>query len=209
MKDSFVSTVGYKTLQKDQGKRILSLPSGLSPASGKTQKSPLQREGSSPSSSSLDHRRWSQDTSGAEYSPSSQSPERKRGRQAPASWECSQAPPLVDGFRLYRGMWDLAGPGIKPMSPAMAGGPFTTEPPGRRPKASMGFPGGAGGKELACQCRRCKRHRFHPHFPWVGKIPWRRKWQPTPVFLPGESQGQRSLAYSPCGREESDMTEGI
>ena len=36
--------------------------------------------------------------------------------------------------------------------------------------------------------------------PWVGKIPWKRKWQPTPVFLPGESQGQRSLAgYSPWG----------
>ena len=37
--------------------------------------------------------------------------------------------------------------------------------------------------------------------PWVGKIPWRRKWQPTPVFLPGESHGHRSLAgYSPWGR---------
>ena len=39
--------------------------------------------------------------------------------------------------------------------------------------------------------------------PWVGKIPWRRAWQPTPVFLPGESHGQRSLAgYSPRGRKE-------
>ena len=44
--------------------------------------------------------------------------------------------------------------------------------------------------------------------PWVGNIPWRRKWQPTPVFLPGESHGQRSLAgYSPWGCKESDMTE--
>ena len=44
--------------------------------------------------------------------------------------------------------------------------------------------------------------------PWVGKIPWRRKWQPAPVFLPGESHGQRSLAgYSPWGHKESDMTE--
>ena len=44
--------------------------------------------------------------------------------------------------------------------------------------------------------------------PWVGKIPWRRAWQPTPVFLPGESHGQRSLAgYSPQGRKESDTTE--
>ena len=43
---------------------------------------------------------------------------------------------------------------------------------------------------------------------WVGKIPWRRKWQPTPVFLPGESHRQRSLVgYSPGGRKESDATE--
>ena len=49
-------------------------------------------------------------------------------------------------------------------------------------------PGGAGNKEYTCQCRRHKRHRFNP---WVGKIYWNRKWQPTPVFLPGESHGQR------------------
>ena len=42
----------------------------------------------------------------------------------------------------------------------------------------------------------------------VGKIPWRRKWQPTPVFLPGKSHGQRNLVgYSPQGHKESDMTE--
>ena len=45
------------------------------------------------------------------------------------------------------------------------------------------------GKESVCQCRRCKRCRFNP---WVGKIPWRRKWQPTPVFFPGK--GKRNLA---------------
>ena len=50
-----------------------------------------------------------------------------------------------------------------------------------------------------------KRRRFDP---WVWKIPWRRKWQPTPAFLPGESQGQRSPAgYSPGGHTESDTTE--
>ena len=50
-----------------------------------------------------------------------------------------------------------------------------------------------------------RRHGFDP---WVGKIPWRRKWQPTPVFLPGESQGQRSLAgYCTQGHTEIDMTE--
>ena len=45
------------------------------------------------------------------------------------------------------------------------------------------------------QCRKLKRHRFNP---WVGKIPWRMTWQPTPVFFPGEFHGQKSLAgYSP------------
>ena len=56
---------------------------------------------------------------------------------------------------------------------------------------TWGTPKWFSGKESACQCRRCKRCMFDP---WVGKkIPWRRKWQPTPVFLPGESQGQKSL----------------
>ena len=49
-----------------------------------------------------------------------------------------------------------------------------------------------------------KRLQFHP---WVRKIPWRRAWQPTPVFLPGESHGQRSLVgYSPRGCKESNIT---
>ena len=52
---------------------------------------------------------------------------------------------------------------------------------------------------------QCGRPRFDP---WVRKIPWRRKWQPTPVFWPGESHGQRSLAgYSPRDHKESDTTE--
>ena len=52
-----------------------------------------------------------------------------------------------------------------------------------------------------------KRCRFDP---WVGKILWRRAWQSTPVFLPGESHGQRSLAgYSPWGYKESDVTEQL
>ena len=53
-----------------------------------------------------------------------------------------------------------------------------------------GFPGGANSKEPVSQCRRYKRPGFDP---WVGKIPWRRAWQPTPVFLPGESHRQRYL----------------
>ena len=44
--------------------------------------------------------------------------------------------------------------------------------------------------------------------PWVGKIPWRRNWLPTPVFSPGEFHGHRSLkGYSPWGHKQSDMTE--
>ena len=59
-------------------------------------------------------------------------------------------------------------------------------------------------KEFACQCRR---HGFDP---WVRKTSWRRKWQLTPVFLPGKSHGQRNLAgYSPRGRKDLDMTEQL
>ena len=70
----------------------------------------------------------------------------------------------------------------------------------------MGFPGGTSGKESTCHCRRHKRLGFNP---WVGK-PWSRKWQPTPLFLPGEFHGQRNLVgYSPWGCKESDMTEQL
>ena len=73
--------------------------------------------------------------------------------------------------------------------------------------APHSFPGGASGKEPTCQCRRPKRRGFYP---WTGKIPWRRKWQPTPVFLPGESHGQRSLTgCSPWGCKKLDTTERI
>jgi len=57
------------------------------------------------------------------------------------------------------------------------------------------FPGGAVIKEPACQCRRLKRCWFNP---WVGKLPWRRAWQSTPIFLPGKFHEQGILAdYSP------------
>ena len=60
------------------------------------------------------------------------------------------------------------------------------------------------GKESTCRCRRPKRHRLNP---WVRKIPWSQKQQPTPVLLPGKSLGQRSLSgYSPWGCKESDTT---
>ena len=67
----------------------------------------------------------------------------------------------------------------------------------------MGFPGGPVSK--ASVCLQCRRPGFDP---WIGKIPWSRKWQPTPVFLPGESHRQKSLVdYSPRSHTESDTTE--
>ena len=69
---------------------------------------------------------------------------------------------------------------IKRRSLCGEGDQFSTT---RCPRAVLGFPGGATGKEPACQCRRCKRCGFTP---WLRKIPWRRAWQPTPMFLPNE-----------------------
>ena len=75
------------------------------------------------------------------------------------------------------------------------------------PPVELGLPRWLSGRDPTCQCRRCRRLGFCP---WVGKIPWRRKWQPTPVFLPGKSHGQRSLAgYSPWGCQKLDMTEPL
>ena len=65
-----------------------------------------------------------------------------------------------------------------------------------------------------CGCEHayhaCRRHQRPGFDPWVRKIPWRRKWQPIPVFLLGEFYGQRSLAgHSPWGHKESDTTERL
>ena len=69
----------------------------------------------------------------------------------------------------------------------------------------LGIPGGTTGKKPTCQCRRLKRHGFNP---WVGKIPWRRQWHPTPVSLPGKFHGQwRLVGHSPKGHKKSDTTE--
>ena len=85
-------------------------------------------------------------------------------------------------------------------------------PPGDLPNSgteplflpSLGFPGDTRGKEPTCQCRRHKRWAFDP---WVGKIPWRRRGQPTLVFLCGKSHGQRRLVgYSPWSCKELNMT---
>ena len=95
-------------------------------------------------------------------------------------WNGSPFPPLRD----------LPNPGIEPKSPEL-------------PADSLS--GSSSGKEPACQCRRHKRCGFDP---WVGKIPWRRGWQPIPVFLSGKSHRQRSLeGYAPQGLKELDTTE--
>ena len=68
----------------------------------------------------------------------------------------------------------------------------------------LGLPWWLGSKESACNAVDMGL------IPWVAEIPWRRKWQPTPVFLPGESHGLRGLdGYSPWGRKESDMIEQL
>ena len=67
-----------------------------------------------------------------------------------------------------------------------------------------GFPGDSDGKRIHLQCRRPGSN------PWVRKILWRRQWQPTPIFLPGEFHGQMNLAgSSPWGCKELDMTERL
>ena len=111
---------------------------------------------------------------------------------------------------------NLPNPGMEPRSPALQVDSLSSELPEKpilvvslglipRSRIVQGFPGGASGKEPTCQCRRCKRLGFNPG---VGKIVWRRAWQLTLVFLPGESHGQRSLVgYSPWGHTESVTTE--
>ena len=77
-----------------------------------------------------------------------------------------------------------------------------SKPKLRIPKISMIFDSRwLSSKEFTCQCRR------HGFSPWVGKIPWRKKWQPTPVLLPEKSHRQRSLgSYGPWGHKGLDMT---
>ena len=69
--------------------------------------------------------------------------------------------------------------------------------------SEYGLPWWLSDKESACQCRS---HRFDS---WVGMVPWRRKWQPTPVFLPGKSHGQRSPAGWSMESRELDTTEQL
>ena len=144
-------------------------------------------------------------------------PLRPQGMVAP------QAPPSMGFSRqeywsglLFPSPGNIPDPGIGPRSPALQADALPYELKGLEAvklqsyinsclREPWSFPRGASHKETACQFRRHKRHRLDP---WVGKIPWRRAWQPIPVFLPGKSHGQRGLAdYRPQGHKESDMTE--
>ena len=118
----------------------------------------------------------------------------KRGSQP---W-CSSVTGLVS--ILKGSFWPLHGGYIQDERTGMKWG-------GRDTIKGCCFPGGTRGKEHGCQCRRGKNLEIDP---WVGKIPCSRTWQPTPVFLPGEFHGQRSLVgYSPWGCKESDTTEWL
>jgi len=71
----------------------------------------------------------------------------------------------------------------------------------------LGLPQWLSGFRICLQCRRHRRLRFDT---WVGKIPYRRKWQSTPVLLPGKFHRQRNLAgYSPMGKKELDATKHL
>ena len=92
-------------------------------------------------------------------------------------------------LRKLRGCW--APTGLRPVGTGIY--PRTTQASSDNTQLCRieSFPDGARSKVPACQCRRCKRHGFDP---WVRKIPWKRAWQPIPVFMTGECHGQRSLA---------------
>ena len=113
---------------------------------------------------------------------------------------CSPPGSSVHGSRQeYQSGWpfpssDLPDPGVESKSPPLHADSLPSEPPGKPPD----------GKASACNVGD------PGSIPWVGKIPWRRKWQPTPVLMPGKSHGLRSLVgYSPWGCKESDMTERL
>ena len=116
---------------------------------------------------------------------------------------------------------DIPDPRIKPTSPASSdwqvdslplhhlGSPgcWYTSPFIWAPYRHISLPRWHSGKESAYQFKRHRKCGFNP---WVRKIPWRRIWQPTPVFLPGKFHGQKSqVGYSPRGHKELDITERL
>ena len=133
-------------------------------------------------------------------------------------WTIAHQAPLSIGFSrqdywsvlLFSSPGDLPDPGIEPLSLTSPGRPiyiyihayiYIHNLSIYICMYILGLPWWLRGKESTCQCRR---HRFDP---WVGKIPWRRKWQPTPVFLLGNPMDRGAWqAVVPGVSKESDMT---
>ena len=122
--------------------------------------------------------------------------------QSLASCRCSQGLRCTDdcfweAVCVEEGVWDLAfmysGCILPFLSSVFA-----------EPLSEHGLPRWLSSKESACQCRRQRRCGFEP---WVRKIPWRRKWQPSPIFLPGKSHRQRSLVgHSTWGLKDTQLS---
>ena len=98
---------------------------------------------------------------------------------------------------------DLPDPGIKPWSPASQADSLPFELQGSPQSERSWFPWRLSGKETVCQCRR------YGFYPWVRKIFWRRKWQPTPVFLPGEFHGQGAWQATVHGVSQAGILEWV
>ena len=98
-------------------------------------------------------------------------------------------------FKSKKKKWDRLVPQLDPTCVFKSWGYFRTT----KIKTNRGFPGGTSGKESVCQCRKYKRCKFDP---WVKKIPWRRKWLPTAVYLPGRipstEEPGRVQSLAPC-----------
>ena len=136
------------------------------------------------------------------------------GNQAPSDGSWFRKGCLIEGAMQAEGTWDVRQRQTYTVWPHLNVGSRSQQTSAhskKQPTQIQASPGGASGEESASRRkrrkrrRRRKRHRLDPR---VGKTPWRRKWQPTPVLSPGESHGQRSLlGYSPRGHKESDTTE--
>ena len=132
------------------------------------------------------------------------------------SWTVVRQAPLSMGFprqEYWSGLpfpspGEFLNPGIEPRSPALAGGFFTTVLVHCDVKVKKYQD---IRKRVVCVSEQWRKNTLKENYKfYVRKMPWRRKWQPTPVLLPGESHGERSLVgYNPWGRKESDTTKWL
>ena len=116
-------------------------------------------------------------------------------------WHLDFWPEQLEGWNCHKVSWKS----YRKRSSGQGVGKFSlTKLYLERPIRYLGLPRWLSGKEYTCQCQR---REFDP---WIRKIPWRRKWQPTLVLLPGKSHGLRSLVgYNPWGCKESDTIEQL